>query len=212
MTQVRPRLVRPRLLTKRLILEPLRPRHVEELFTAIRESAPQLSKWLPFVDQTKRPEDLLGFIRHTSRGSGDAVWGVWEKTKDIRSKTKRTYCGTIGLHGISLDQGVATLGYWSRTSVSGQGYTTEAAAAALLWALDELGLERVAVSAGTGNTASLRVIDKLGFEREGLLRSAQKIPSRRRRLDWAAFGLVRKDLRKVRPKLHRLCGSVRPWE
>jgi hypothetical protein len=56
------------------------------------------------------------------------------------------------------------------------------------------------------------VIEKLGFVREGLWREAQRIPGRRRRVDWVAFGMTRGDLRRARARLVGICGETRPWE
>ena len=52
----------------------------------------------------------------------------------------------------------------------GQGYATEAARALLVWAFDALDLNRVQTEVDTRNVASARVLEKLGFVREGTLR------------------------------------------
>ena len=64
----------------------------------------------------------------------------------------------------------ATLGYCLDDSAWGQGFATEAADALLRWAFDTLDLNRVQSDADTRNTASARVLEKLGFVREGMLR------------------------------------------
>jgi ribosomal-protein-serine acetyltransferase len=202
------------MVTRRLVLQPLRPRHAPELYDAVDTSRPTLRRWLPFVDATRGVEDIFGFIRRTSRGSAHQVWGVWERRDAGSGRRPRTglYCGTIGLHAVSLEQATATMGYWVHGSREGRGYATEAAAAALLWAFGPLGLERLSIQAAAGNHASQRVIAKLGFVREGLWREAQRIPGRRGRVDWVAFGMTRGDLRRARPRLVELCGETRPWE
>jgi RimJ/RimL family protein N-acetyltransferase len=48
----------------------------------------------------------------------------------------------------------------------GCGYATEAARAAINYAFDELGWERIIARSRPGNLASLRVMQKLGFHRE----------------------------------------------
>jgi RimJ/RimL family protein N-acetyltransferase len=121
------------------------------------------------------------------------------------------HCGCLGLHGVSLDQATGALGYWLRSDREGRGYTTEAAAAVLLWAFGPLGLERMGVCVAPGNAPSLRVVEKLGFVREGVVRDAQKIPGRRERLDWIAFGMTREDFAAARADLARRCGAPRPW-
>ncbi|MFH1143213.1 MAG: GNAT family protein [Candidatus Eisenbacteria bacterium] len=217
---------RPRLATRRLVLRPLRPRHAVEVFDAIVESRRSLGRWLPFVQSTRAASDTEVFIRRASRSEHDIVWGIWRLPSEPagvgpagnRRRLGRiaaggeSYCGSVGLHRILREQAVGTLGYWNRRRCEGQGIVTEAVAAVILWAAGPLGLERIAVEAATGNAASLRVIEKLGFVREGVLRDAQRIPGRRARVDWVISSLVRADLSRVRPGLVRLCGTPRPWE
>ena len=56
----------------------------------------------------------------------------------------------------------------------GRGYAPEAAGAVLQYAFEELGLNRVWAQHFTRNPASGRVLEKLGFQREGTLRGHQK--------------------------------------
>lgn len=51
-----------------------------------------------------------------------------------------------------------------------QGFATEAAGALLAWAFETLDLNRVQAPVDTRNTVSWRVLEKLGFVREGTLR------------------------------------------
>ena len=52
----------------------------------------------------------------------------------------------------------------------GHGYATEAAGALLRWAFETMDLNRVQAEVDTRNAASARVLEKLGFVREGTLR------------------------------------------
>ena len=58
------------------------------------------------------------------------------------------------------------LAYALLAAFEGRGYATEAAAAVLAHARDELGLERVAAVVQPDNPGSIRVLEKLGFTRE----------------------------------------------
>ena len=64
----------------------------------------------------------------------------------------------------------ARLGYCLGDAAWGQGFATEAAHALLQWAFDTLDLNRVQAETDTRNRASSRVLEKLGFVREGALR------------------------------------------
>jgi ribosomal-protein-alanine N-acetyltransferase len=64
----------------------------------------------------------------------------------------------------------ASIGYCLDDAAWGHGYATEAARALLQWAFDTLDLNRVQAETDTRNAASARVLEKLGFLREGTLR------------------------------------------
>jgi [ribosomal protein S5]-alanine N-acetyltransferase len=57
------------------------------------------------------------------------------------------------------------IGYYIAPDCWGQGYATEAAGRLLRYATDNLRLPRVTAHVFLGNTASLRVLEKLGFAR-----------------------------------------------
>lgn len=60
-----------------------------------------------------------------------------------------------------------TLGYWIGAPHAGKGYMTSAVRAALGYAFGTLNLHRVDAAAMPENVASLRVLEKAGFRREG---------------------------------------------
>lgn len=61
-------------------------------------------------------------------------------------------------------------GYCFDEAAWGHGYATETAHAVLRWAFDTLDLNRVQSGTDTRDLASARVLEKLGFVREGTLR------------------------------------------
>ena len=75
--------------------------------------------------------------------------------------------------------GVAGLGYWVVNSARGQGYATRAVRLLSDWALRDVGIKRVEAWVEPGNEASLRVLETVGFEVEGRLRSFLSFPTRR---------------------------------
>ena len=63
------------------------------------------------------------------------------------------------------------IGYWCRTSFSGQGYTTEAVRGIAAFAFDALGAKRVEIRCDPSNRPSARVAERAGFVLEGELRN-----------------------------------------
>ena len=66
---------------------------------------------------------------------------------------------------------MANLGYWVRTSRAGEGIATEAAKLIARYGFEKLGFQRIEIVVPTGNLPSLRIAEKLGSVREGLLRN-----------------------------------------
>ena len=64
----------------------------------------------------------------------------------------------------------AELGYWIAPEERGKGYATEAAELGLVHGFDELGLHKIWARTVAENEASQRVLEKLGFRQEGVLR------------------------------------------
>ncbi|RPE74602.1 GNAT family N-acetyltransferase [Vulcaniibacterium tengchongense] len=82
-------------------------------------------------------------------------------------------CGGIGAHpGLGERRRSAEFGYWLGRALWGRGLMTRVVAAFAPWAIDALGLYRLQASVHVGNPASARVLEKNGFEREGVLRCA----------------------------------------
>jgi ribosomal-protein-alanine N-acetyltransferase len=64
----------------------------------------------------------------------------------------------------------ATLGYWIGRPYAGQGLMSDAVQAALAFAFDHLRLHRVEAACLPANAASIRLLEKTGFQREGFAR------------------------------------------
>ena len=87
----------------------------------------------------------------------------------------------------------ATLGYWVVESAAGKGITTRAVAMVTDFLFFERGLHRMEICIKPENTASLRIVAKLGFRYEGLRRRYIHINGR-----WAdhfCFALVSEEVR-----------------
>lgn len=77
--------------------------------------------------------------------------------------------GGIGL-SITARHKRGHLGYWLGVEFWGKGYATEAARAVLTYGFQTLGLHRIEAGHWPRNPASGRVLEKIGMQREGLMR------------------------------------------
>jgi ribosomal-protein-alanine N-acetyltransferase len=68
-----------------------------------------------------------------------------------------------------------TLGYWVGAKYANQGYMTAAVRAAIPFVFDSLELHRLEAACLPSNTASIKLLEKTGFKREGLARRYLRI-------------------------------------
>lgn len=85
--------------------------------------------------------------------------------------------GVALLGGLTLSQvqrGVTqsgSLGYWMGARYAGRGYMTDAVRTLLRFSFNTLRLHRVEAACLPHNAASIRLLEKVGFQREGYARS-----------------------------------------
>jgi [ribosomal protein S5]-alanine N-acetyltransferase len=79
--------------------------------------------------------------------------------------------GGVGfLLGRDIARISAEMGYWLAEGFWGRGFATRTVSAMSDWAFDNYKLTRVFAMAFAHNAASIRVLEKAGFEREGVMR------------------------------------------
>lgn len=86
--------------------------------------------------------------------------------------------GSVSLLEIDADHSQAELSFFISKEASGRGLTTEAAKLALKFAFESLGLNRIYAFHLVENSASAKILAKLGFTNEGVLRERVKIEGR----------------------------------
>ncbi|MED2976278.1 GNAT family protein [Bacillus swezeyi] len=99
----------------------------------------------------------------------DYYFGIFHQADDA-------LIGTINLFQIlrgSLQS--AFIGYFLDEKHNGKGYTTEAAKLMVEYAFEDLKLHRVEAGVMPRNIASIRVLEKAGFHKEGIARKNVKI-------------------------------------
>jgi [ribosomal protein S5]-alanine N-acetyltransferase len=82
----------------------------------------------------------------------------------------------------------ATVGYWLGVPFCGQGLMTDAVCALVPFCFETLRLHRLEAATQPSNLASIRVLERSGFEREGFARGYLKINGAWQ--DHILFGLV----------------------
>jgi len=154
----------PELVAPRVRLRALDERDADALFAMF--SNPETMRWWssgPWPDRS-RADALLAKARD-DLARGEAIrWGVERRDTGVLA-------GTCSLFAFSAQNRRAEVGYLLAHEHWGAGLMREAIGAVTDWAFDALGLIRVEADVDPRNAASLRLVEALGFRREGLLRS-----------------------------------------
>ncbi|GAB3748563.1 GNAT family N-acetyltransferase [Lysobacter olei] len=105
--------------------------------------------------------------------------------------------GGVTLFAINPDQGRAEIGYALHSSQWGRGHARNMLRPVLDHAFGPLGLRRVEADIDPRNVASCRLVERLGFVREGLLRERWRVADDLQ--DSAMYGLLARDWRTGEP-------------
>jgi RimJ/RimL family protein N-acetyltransferase len=154
-------LVNDTIRTERLLLRPLRAGDAELLLAQFANW--EVIRWLGTPPWPYAIDDALSFIT-LQLSRPPAVTGYLAITRD-GALIGGVEAGSRGAGAVS--GGGPTLGYWLAQPHWGHGYMTEAAGAYIARVFAATATGTIYSGAFVGNEASLRVQDKLGFERTG---------------------------------------------
>lgn len=150
------------------------------------ESRSFLGPWEP--RWTHDELDRAGWRRRLSRNREDMAQGVATAFLIFMQDSGQLLGGiSIGniRHGVAES---ANIGYWMGEKHAGKGIMVEAVKLVCAHAFSALGLHRVEAACIPDNNRSIRVLEKAGFQREGLLRSYLRIDGEWR--DHYLYGLI----------------------
>jgi ribosomal-protein-serine acetyltransferase len=177
----------PLLTDKVVALRRFYPRDVDALYAAARESLDELIPWMTWAHPTYSRDEVAEYVR-TVGESWDAGRYYAFAITDARTGTM---LGAASLSHIHPVYHFCNLGYWIRSSRRGNGLASRAVRLAAKFGFEQLGLIRAEVLVAVGNAASLKVAEKSGAQREGILRD--RIMVREQIHDAVMFSFIRTD-------------------
>lgn len=174
--------------TPRLLIRPKQLGDGAETAAAVRETWDSLHQWMRWAENPEffTAEQMEIRNRHVMASfllrESFELLGI-----EVATGQPVVWCG---LHDIDWQARQCDTGYWVRLSAQGRGLATEAANALVRYAFGVLGMRRVGLTHSSGNEASRRIAEKLGFTLEGVQRGAALLPGGRfaDRLLYAKFG------------------------
>jgi RimJ/RimL family protein N-acetyltransferase len=165
-----------------LVLRPWTEDDVDAIVDGCND--PEVAYWIPTIPHPYTREDALAFVRGEATPEHDA----------LAIELAGRVVGGIGI-GVNSNDYRGRIGYWVASSARGKGVCTRALRVLSSHALDALELQRLELITDPENLASQRVAEKVGFQREGVLRAHLRHPDGRIR-DSVMFSLLPGELRE----------------
>jgi len=149
-------------------------------------SNPQVMRYWSTVPLPDR-EAAAALQREIAEGNERETMFKW----GIALRESNTVIGTTTLFNLNLDNGRAELGYAMAHAYWGKGYMNEALKALVSYAFEVMELRRLEADVDPRNTASIRTLERLGFQREGFLRERWHVNGEIQ--DALFYGLLRRE-------------------
>ncbi|KUL49129.1 acetyltransferase [Streptomyces sp. NRRL F-4489] len=179
--------------TPRLDLRPVRHDDFDAIYAYQRR--PEVCRylyWGPYDEAGSRASVADKASRTTLRASGDRL-----QLAVVVHETG-TLVGDVTFVYTSREHRQGTIGYVFNPDHAGHGYATEAAGALLRMGFEELGLHRVQAELDGRNTASARLLERLGMRREAHLRENEFLDG-----EWAdevVYAILAREWREQRER------------
>lgn len=174
----------PTLAASRITLRMLRDDDVPALFEVFGDRDAMKYFGMPALSDIDGARGLLADIHECARTGTLFQWGIARNADDA-------IIGTTTLYRMDVPNRRAEIGFAVGRPHWRRGYATEAVTRLIRHAFDDLSLHRLEADPDPRNTASIRVLEKLGFTYEGLLRERYFHDGEPQ--DAAYYGLLRSD-------------------
>jgi ribosomal-protein-alanine N-acetyltransferase len=174
----------PRIETPRLILRELVAQDAEAIFHIRGDYEVTKYNTGPAYKRIEQAADLIAAIAHAYQEKAELRWGITLKGDD-------TVIGMCGFNYWIRQDARSSVGYDLARAYWGQGIMTEAIRAIVAFGFEHMGLNRIEADADARNPTSGRVLEKVGFRREGIQR--EQFYENGSFNDLMLFALLRRD-------------------
>lgn len=167
------------LYAERLVLRPFHPKDIDNVYAYA--SQPGWGRYLVSFPEPYTYKDAEEFV-------GQSI--LRDPTQDLvfAIELDQRVIGEIHLR-VEDPHNTARLGFGINRRYWGRGLATEAATAIVEWGFRVVGLNRIYARLDPRNLAGIRILEKLGMQKEGLLRSHRHQDEKP--ADEAIYGILR---------------------
>jgi [ribosomal protein S5]-alanine N-acetyltransferase len=177
----------PTISTARLALRLISDRDVDAMFEVFSDPVVMRYWSTPPLADREGAVALVNEIHESFERQVMLKWGVARRADNM-------LMGTTTLYNLDFTNRRAELGYALGRTYWGQGYMHEALQALLSYAFETLDLRRLEADVDPRNEASIKSLERLGFQREGFLRERWEVGGEIQ--DALFYGLLRSEWRR----------------
>ena len=183
----------PTLRADRIVLRWIEESDLDALYQVFAH--PDVTRYwsTPPFERPEEAELLLHDIRTRFAQRELFQWGIARAEDDV-------LIGTVTLHRMDLSNRRAEVGFALAREAWGHGLMREALTTLIAFAFDDLRMHRLEADVDPDNDASLGLLERLGFQREGYLRERWIVAGAIR--DTVLLGLLEREWRE------RMAGRV----
>jgi len=158
----------PTLKSDRLVLKKLTQDRLKEVYSHFRDE--QVNQYVDFepVQTLEDAREIIDWGLNLYRNNKGILWGVFRKDKDIFIgqinyvlRADENFTGRIHRAEIGFD---LTPPFW------GKGYMSEALKLSNEYVFNQMEINRIEAIVHPLNTKAHRILEKIGFKKEGILR------------------------------------------
>jgi RimJ/RimL family protein N-acetyltransferase len=167
-----------------VVLRPWRPDDVTGLQAAGQDA--EIARWV-HLPQPFGTDEARAYL--------DAAMALWREGTGaafaIVDRADETLLGAVTRFG--PEGRGATLGLWLVPAARGRGIGTRVLRSLIDWSFETTDVVRIDCYIETGNESSMRMVERVGFQREGLLRAWEVGPGGP--IDCVVWSVLRTDAR-----------------
>ncbi|MFJ4922561.1 GNAT family N-acetyltransferase [Streptomyces sp. NPDC088725] len=173
-------------------LRPLEPYQAEEFLAHMDRARGLVDEHIRLAQRVcdvDSARDLLTSFAEKQAADSGRIYGIWLDAALV---------GGVMFPKFDALHGTCEVGCWLEPAATGRGLVTRAARVLIDWAVDVRGIHRVEWLVSSANSPSVRVAQRLGMRRDGVLR--ESYPYRGVRQDIEVWSVLAPEWRGQEPE------------
>lgn len=178
--------------TERLILRKMDLSDVDDVLKVYGDPKVAKYDWFEPFETKEMATKLINHVSKEFEEQEEITWGIVRKEDEA-------FIGYCCLGDFEDDARRSEIGYGLRSDEWNKGYGTEVVKALVKFSFEEMNLNRVEAFVTPGNDASVRLLKKVGFLQEGIVRERDLIKGKLE--DGVIMAMLKSDYDKVKTNL-----------